>query len=230
MCMQIYNQWPDYFCLLEKNPRSVSPRGGIMSLWQVSQLYPLWLSLIPVLLEISSVIQNPISVLSSPRSCHFVPCRTKDGPRWKYKYAHRAEWAFKGGHRPQSTPHPSYAHKNSMSSSLPSVPPLLSLPDLALSSSPAFPSTIGVNHFLPAVFFPLILSITENIKVSFPQWYPQCFPRRNAKSQLPLITPLVIHSKRFTNGTLSERKSKTHSKSNIEPEFKSRLVKKIPAS
>lgn len=137
-----------------KNPRSLLPRGGIMSLWQISQLCPLWLSPIPVLLEISSVIQNPISVLSSPRSCHFVLCRTKDGPRWKYKYAHRAEWAFKGGDRPQSTPHPSYAHKNSMSSSLPSVPPLLPLPDLALSSSPAFPSTIGVNHFYPLCFFP----------------------------------------------------------------------------
>lgn len=57
----------------------------------------------------------------------------------------------KGGNKPQSTPHPSCTHKNSMSASLPcSVPPLLF--PLALSSV-AFSSihVFGISHSRCAV-------------------------------------------------------------------------------
>lgn len=89
-----------------------------------------------------------------------------------------------GGNKPQSTPHPSYAHKNSMSSSPPSlphsVPPLLCSLALSSTSAATFPSTIDINRLTVHWFFSFLSQSScrkvanSPLKVSF-WWYPQ-FP------------------------------------------------------
>lgn len=74
---------------------------------------------------------------------------------------HTGQCGVKGGNKPQSTPHPSYAHKTSVSSSSPSLPP--SVPPLLfhLSSSPALSYTIEINRLTLHRFVFFFLPSTE---------------------------------------------------------------------